>query len=50
MSFTGLAVSCTKNKRTMNDSIKILQNTNQYVRQFSRAVLDYELFIFKERQ
>jgi hypothetical protein len=34
----------------MNHSIEISQSNNQYVRQFNRAVLDYEIFILEERQ
>jgi hypothetical protein len=34
----------------MNNSVEIQQKNSQYVRQFNRAVLDYEVFIFEERQ
>jgi hypothetical protein len=34
----------------MNNSIEISQSNNRYVQQFNRAVLYYEMFLFKERQ
>jgi len=34
----------------MDNSIKIQKRNSQYVQQFNRAVLDYEMFIFEERQ
>lgn len=34
----------------MNNSVELSPSNNQYVQQFNRAVLDYEMFLFKERQ
>jgi len=34
----------------MNNSVELPQSNSQYVQQFNRAVLDYEMFILEERQ
>ena len=37
-------------KKIMNNSIEIPQSNNQYIRQFNRAILEYDIFILQERQ
>jgi hypothetical protein len=34
----------------MSNSVEIPQLSNQYVRQFNRAVLEYQLFISEQRR
>lgn len=34
----------------MKNAIKFPQSNNQYIQQFNRAVLSYEMFMFEQRQ
>jgi hypothetical protein len=45
----GSTLKCFVSK-IMNNSFEISQSNNQYIRQFNRAVLDYEILILEERQ